>query len=540
MKKLILSILALVSLPVFSQTQTPAFPTAEGFGKWATGGRGGQVVEVTNTLDDAGGTIVGSLRWAFKQYSGQPITIVFRTSGLITLVDKLRSSRSNVTIAGQTAPGDGICIKYGMLNLGGSYNIIMRGLRMRIGSEAGGTNGGGTSLDFENGGNFIIDHCSVSWSEEELCDFYDDLNQTIQWCIFSEGLYAANHIKGSRGYGPVIGGRNTSFHHNLIASNVSRSPRFGTVTKNDQNLFIDFVNNINYNYGKANSCYGGENKWSPAGTAKINLVNNYYKPGPAYPGTSKAYFFCPSYNTAGGTTLSHFYVNGNYMEGTANTANNKDNWNGIKLEEYQKNLSDTLVAEDFKMPHYVGSDTVKTESAADAFNSVLANCGAIPLDTVDRRAIYQTRTGTATVHGTYNNNRMTGIIDSVTNVGGYPEYKTYNVVADTDHDGMPDYWETANGLDPNNYADHNNLSAEGYTMLEIYLNSLFGEKINGYHYPAPVYDTSSVKATKSDDDMATAYYGIDGTSRQQLSKGVNLVLYQNMNGQHQTKKILKK
>ncbi|GAB3010906.1 hypothetical protein GCM10027051_11250 [Niabella terrae] len=173
----------------------------------------------------------------------------------------MRSKRNNITIAGQTAPGDGICIKGESFNLGGSFNVIVRNLRFRTGAYTpGGAEVNAASVILENGGNFIFDHCSMSWSSEELCDFTDDHDLTVQYCIFSEGLYQSVNGKGARGYGPVIGGEGASYHHNLIAHTVSRSPRFGVTTKVDSAVLIDYVNNVNYNFGKSNSCYGGENE----------------------------------------------------------------------------------------------------------------------------------------------------------------------------------------------------------------------------------------------------------------------------------------
>jgi pectate lyase len=174
------------SLGIFAQT--PAFPAAEGYGMWASGGRGGKVVEVTTLEDDGTGNIPGSFRWALKQYPGQPLTIVFRVSGIIDLKGaELRSKRNNITIAGQTAPCDGICLKGESVNLGGSFNLIVRHLRFRTGAYTpDSTEINAASFILENGGNFIIDHCSMSWSSEELCDISDDDDLTVQWCIFSQ------------------------------------------------------------------------------------------------------------------------------------------------------------------------------------------------------------------------------------------------------------------------------------------------------------------------------------------------------------------
>lgn len=209
---------------------------------------------------------------------------------------EFRSKRNNVTYAGQTAPGDGICIKGESFNLGGSFNVIVRNLRFRTGAfTPAGTEVNAACFILENGGNFIIDHCSFSWSSEELCNLTDDINWTAQYCIFSEGLYSSINGKGARGYGPVIIGQGASFHHNLLASNVSRSPRFGVSTDVTRHILTEYVNNVNYNYGKSNSCYGGENEKGKFGSVKINFVNNYYKQGLAYPNTSTSKFIRASY-----------------------------------------------------------------------------------------------------------------------------------------------------------------------------------------------------------------------------------------------------
>jgi pectate lyase len=251
----------------------PAFPSAEGYGMWATGGRGGMVVEVTNLLDDAAGTTEGSLRWALKQYSSSPLTVVFRVSGVIQLVADLRVNRSyGTTIAGQTAPGDGICIRGAKCNFGGCKNLVIRHLRFRIGLKGDTLFAPGGSIGIENASDWIIDHCTFGWSGEENMTIYDNNNTTVQWCILHEGLYACGHAKGARSYGSQWGGQTATYHHNLLAHNVSRTPRFNGARSNDINVLIDYVNNVNYNWGKQNSCYGGdiENR-----THRVNFVNNY-------------------------------------------------------------------------------------------------------------------------------------------------------------------------------------------------------------------------------------------------------------------------
>ncbi len=470
---LVLTVLVFIfSTVAFSAT--PAFPTAEGYGMYATGGRGGRVVEVTSLLDDANGNTQGSLRWALKQYSSEPLTIVFRVSGIINLVAELRSSRTaGTTWAGQTAPGDGICIRGAKVNLGGSRNLIIRHIRFRIGLKNDITFTEGGSIGIENAENFIIDHCTFGWSCEENMTIYDNKMTTIQWCLVHEGLYAAGHPKGNRGYGCQWGGQTCTFHHNLLAHNYSRSPRVNGARSNDLNVKYDFVNNVNYNWGKENAPYGAD--FDASGRSHVaNWVNNYYKPGPARPGTSSSYFIQASFNAEQNVNqIAKFYMSGNVMEGSANTAKNSDNTIGLDASAYVAKgvaKSALISTTPFEVLY-----PVKTQTAIEAYSSVLAGVGAFPRDTVDRRIINEVRTGTASGSGTIGTNK--GIIDKPSAVGGYPEYNTYNTITDNDHDGMDDAWETVKGLNPNNADDRNTLSTSGYTALEVYLNSLVGENI---------------------------------------------------------------
>ena len=460
-----------------------AFPGAEGYGRNATGGRGGEVVEVTNLLDDPANSPAGSFRWALKQHPGKPITIVFRVSGTIDLKgNNLRSNRSDVTIAGQTAPGDGICIIRGNINLGGSRNLIVRHIRSRVGTKEGvsdptGAFIAGAALSLENGGNFIIDHCSFSWSAEENIGFYDNDNTTVQWCIISEGLYDAGHGKGARSYGAVVGGKTATYHHNLIAHNVNRSPRYGATTKNDPVMLLDYVNNVHYNWGKANPFYGGDNRQGSAGKFQINIVNNYYRPGPAYDGSRRTKIVVISYGAGQGRDQSFWHIDGNYIEGAANTSINSNNYNTVEIAD--EFIAMGMTVNDFKSARFSVPYPVETESAHQALNSVLKKAGAFPRDTLDRRIIRETKNGEATFTGRYNTDGKYGygIIDKPENTEGYPEYKTYNVPADSDHDGIPDAWETANGLNPNDPADgaKTTLTRGTYTNLEVYLYDLVRE-----------------------------------------------------------------
>jgi pectate lyase len=479
MKKLFLTfgiiLLIAIGIPFSISAQTKAFPTAEGFGCMASGGRGGQVVEVTTLKDSISPLFQGSLRWALKQYEGQPITVVFRVSGIINLKGgkngELRCKRDNWTLAGQTAPGDGICIMGNKLNFGGSANFIIRHLRFRIGTMIDPVTGepdacGKGSIDIENASNWIIDHCTFGWSGEENMTIYDNKNTTIQWSVIHEGLYHSGHKKGNRSYGSQWGGQNATFHHNLLAHNYNRSPRFNGARSNDTNVLIDYVNNVNYNWGKANSCYGSDIENI---SNRTNFVNNYYKPGPAHPGTSASFFTQVLVSPRQGNQVAQWYMRGNYIEGAANVAENANNYLGIDMGAYsvaiRADSSLWISPTPFAMTY-----PIKTETAAQAYESVLAGAGAFPRDKVDSRIVNEVRTGTASGDGVFGTNK--GIIDSPDGVGGYPVYKTYNTITDNDHDGMDDAWETANGLNPADASDRNLKNSEGYTNLELYLNSL--------------------------------------------------------------------
>lgn len=275
--------------------QTLAFPTAEGFGKYASGGRGGKVVEVTN-LNDSG---EGSLRWALTDAGKEDATIVFRVSGVIDIGPNpqrknersIRAKLKNVTIAGQTAPGEGILLRGGKLNLGGSENVIIRNIRSRLGvnedpaKDKKGNFIAGGAIGIENARNIIIDHCCFGWSGEENMTMYDNHFTTVQWCIIHEGLYDAGHHKGVRGYGCQWGGSPATFHHNLLVNNDSRSPRINGASNpnGDKNVFLEYINNVNFNWGRKNSCYGGENEAGEGSSHECNFIGNYYKPGPAHP-----------------------------------------------------------------------------------------------------------------------------------------------------------------------------------------------------------------------------------------------------------------
>lgn len=442
-----------------------AFPTAEGYGKYTVGGRGGDVYEVTN-LNDSG---KGSLREAIEAKG--PRTVVFRISGTIELKKALTIRNPYITIAGQTAPGDGICIKDYPLNISAD-EVIIRHIRVRLGDRSGRDT---DAISCRHHKNIILDHVSASWSIDETMSVYMCENVTIQWCLLSESLFASYHEKGWHGFGGIWGNNYATYHHNLIASNSSRNPRFASGAG-----YNDFRNNVVYNWGY-NSSYGGE-KDHPTnngtfGSFHINMVGNYYKPGPAtQPGPVAYRIANPSFRGSA-DNYGKWYVEGNTVEG--NAAVTADNWaGGVQPSGGNKDL------EHVRMYKPWPAMAISEESPAEAYSSVLAGAGAtLPKrDAADSRIVADARSGKATFEGKgykatkrmKDPSQPSGIIDSPNDVGGWPELKSLPAPTDTDHDGMPDAWESANGLNPSDPADRNRLNAEGYTMLEVYLNSLCG------------------------------------------------------------------
>jgi hypothetical protein len=456
---ILLFVLFLIS--TIAEAQQLAFPGAEGFGKYASGGRGGKVVAVTNLNDDG----PGSFRQSLHEFPGEPITVVFRVGGIIELKSPIKLNRSNVTIAGQTAPGDGICLKGHSFIISGAGkggpkgNIIIRYLRSRPGAK------GATAVygfDMENSQNVIVDHCSFSWANEECAAMYDNKNVTVQWSVISEGLYNAGHGKGVRSYAGVWGGQYASYHHNLIAHQNSRTVRFNGARAHDTMAVIDYCNNVIYNWRSPNACYGGEVQIN-GGVSQINLVNNYYKPGPATPAELK--FVRANFDSSKAKGIGQWYLSGNVMEG--DTRMTKKNVLGLDLAALPDAASKKLavVAKPFQI-----TSALPVQTAAEAYEAVLAGAGAMlpRRDAVDARIVRETRTKTASGTGTAGN----GIIDDAGAVGGWPVYRSAEAPADTDGDGMPDEWEKKNGLNPADAADGNGVAANGYTNLENYLNSI--------------------------------------------------------------------
>lgn len=499
----------------------PAFPTAEGFGKFTTGGRGGRVVTVTNLEDDPVNPSEGSLRWALQQYPGEPLTVVFNVSGWIILKDILRVTRTEgLTIAGQTAPGEGITLYPRMFSINGAQNIIVRNMRFRTGSH--GWDGTDLVKDAalvdqalcaENTSNVIFDHCTFGWSAEEIVNNQCSHFTTFQYCLLHEGLYDAGHHKGSaRGFGCQWGGSQTTFHHNLLAHNNSRSPRFQGARDDEYIVYNEFVNNVNYNWGKVNACYGGENSSvSPRYQGhQVNFVNNYWKPGPAtIKGNSSGEhnFMRPT----AGKYVSEWYLSGNVMEGNDELTN--DNLKGVVVDgdASKVEFADQFIVPQKFYPGYAfdwSAYTMKEnlESADEAYRTVLAETGCIVRDAIEERIFREATDGTATYGGSWGDGGIYGIIDDQTDAemeeldNGFsifpdaPESQSRPDGWDSDGDGMPDEWEKDNGFDPTDPSDGNNINAEGYTALEKYLASIMGEEINGqFSTPTSIRTEHAVK-----------------------------------------------
>jgi hypothetical protein len=462
------------------QADVAAFPGAEGGGKYSFGGRGGKVYVVTNLNDDG----QGSFRWACEQ--GGARTIVFNVAGIIHLKTPLIIRAPYITIAGQSAPGDGVCIAGESVWIN-THDVVIRYMRFRRGETNVGRRDdaiGGNPV-----GNIMIDHVSASWGLDEnmsmyrhmyndstgkIEDKFGTVNITIQNSIFAEALDTWNHAFGS-----TLGGENCTFMRNLWANNAGRNPSVGW------NGIFNFVNNVVFNWVHR-SVDGGDYR------ARFNIINNYFKPGPATPkNTSVGHRILKP--ESGRSKLKYLvfgraYVNGNIMEGYPEVT--KDNWNGgVQVEE----LPNTDKYTDYmKVSKPLPMPALTILPTKDAFNYVLANAGAtLPRrDAVDQRITEQVRTGKispvegVTVPQTQFKHRRLpidsykiGIITDVTQVGGYPEYKG-TPYKDSDGDGMPDAWEVKNGLNPKNAADASaDRNKDGYTNIEEYLNSLI--PVNG-------------------------------------------------------------
>lgn len=513
MKKHLLAILValLSTTTVFSQSSAPAFPGAEGHGRYVTGGRGGKIVHVTN-LNDSG---TGSFRSAVS--GSDKKIVVFDVGGIIALNSDLNIG-DNTTILGQTAPNPGITLRYYTIRPGS--NNIVRFVRFRRGEERNVNDGADATWQREKTG-IILDHCSFSWSIDEIASFYDNRNFTMQWCTLGEALANPGHSKGEHSYGGIWGGKGASFHHNFLCHMQNRAPRFcgarydwngydNTQYANSiQAEIVDFRNCVMYNWGNGNGCYGG------TGGGHINIVNNYYKAGPGTANTKRVTQISVATNdNADGTPFlgycARYYINGNYVTAAGSEAENYD-WKGVIYDSgtftingekycadanhlygdnitYVKNGSNVDCVP-IKMDAPAATGDVTTHTAQKAYEKVLAYCGAsMYRDGVDARYMSEAQNGTTTYIGsatkTGDGKTVThrkGIIDYVKDQGEYTLSSTAHPSGyDTDNDGMPDAWETANGLNPNDASDAKTytLDSKGfYTNLEVFANALIEDLI---------------------------------------------------------------
>jgi hypothetical protein len=452
--------LCLATLPARA-AQTPAFPGAEGYGRFALGGRGGRVIEVTN-LNDSG---PGSLREAVG--AAGPRIVVFRVGGVIWLKSKLVAKNPFITIAGQTAPGDGIAVYGFTFGAYSSHDVVIRYLRIRVGDQSGVTlDGSGLG----NCDNSIMDHCSISWSIDEGFSSREARNITLQRCLISEALNMSIHKKyigtgKGHSFAGSISGDIGSFHHNLLANCAGRNFSLaGGLTK--RGAFkgrLDIRNNVVFNWS---------HRTNDGGVKALNLVANYYIPGPA---SRVFHLLMPDCGSV--KDPQTYFVKDNFMEGHSEYS--ADNWRKgcvyLQQSELDKLQLNAEQAEKLiRLPEPFCESFVTTQSAEEAYRSVLTDVGAnVPrIDKHDRRIIAEVLARIPSFKGSKTG--IPGIIDSQKDVGGYPELKGGPAPVDSDHDGMPDTWETAHGLDPKNPADGALPAPDnsGYTNVELYLNSL--------------------------------------------------------------------
>ena len=515
---------ALISAAAFAQA--PAFPGAEGHGRYVTGGRGGKVIHVTN-LNDKG---AGSFRAAVSGNSKK--IIVFDVAGVIPLASDLTIG-ANTTILGQTAPSPGITLRY--YTVRPENNCIIRFIRLRRGQEKD-INDGADATWQRNKTGIIFDHCSFSWSIDEVASFYDNNNFTMQWCTIAESLTNPGHSKGAHGYGGIWGGKLASFHHNFLGHLMNRGPRFNGArygwteytSNKDYDTYkwkntvqaenVDFRNSVIYN--AQGTCYGGP------GGGQINIVNNYYKAGPSQSlkGTTQngikvdvstgkergnqERITLVTVSTSSNSDKNHpefyemtsrYFINGNTTETTKGSVTKNKDWKGVSYDKGTYTYNNEIYSADkknlygdavehktingvscvkIKMDAPAPTGVITTHTADEAFSKVLANAGAsLFRDEIDARYMEEAKTGTAQYKGSIT--QSPGIIDKVSDVNGYTE-KTFATGSrpkgfDTDNDGIPDDWETANGLNPNDASDALTYSLDEkgyYTNLEVYANSL--------------------------------------------------------------------
>lgn len=604
MEKKIFTTMAAALMSAAALAQAPAFPGAEGHGRYVTGGRGGRVVHVTN-LNDSG---TGSFREAVK--SGKRI-IVFDVAGVIALKSDLKIG-DNITILGQTAPSPGITLRYYTVQPGN--NNIIRFLRIRRGEEKN-INDGADATWQRNKTGIIFDHCSFSWSIDEVASFYDNNNFTMQWCTIAESLTNPGHSKGAHGYGGIWGGKLASFHHNFVGHLMNRGPRFngarygwtGYTSNKEYNTYkwqnavqaenVDFRNCVMYN--AQGTCYGGP------GGGQINIVNNYYKAGPSHSLKGKTLnglkvdistgsvrgnqdrITLVTLSTQSNSDKNHpelydmtsrYFINGNITETTKGSVTKNQDWKDISYDKGIPSLNGEYYSPDaknfygdnvahvtisgkscvkIKMDAPAPTGEVTTHSAAESFSKVLAYSGAsLYRDEIDARYMEEAKTGTAKYKGSIT--QSPGIIDKVADVNGYTEANfgtaTRPADFDTDKDGIPDAWEIANGLDPNDATDALTYSLDSkgyYTNLEVYANSLVEDimkqgnadaenKVDEY-YPAWKNPTGiSQIITSNPSELAEVkYYSLNGTLLSAPQKGINIRKMLFQNGQTVVDKVIK-
>lgn len=511
----------------FAASSIVAFPGAEGYGKYATGGRmtsdtvPSMVYYVTSLADCADGAEVeGTLRWALHTGTDAPRTILFKVGGTIKLTSKLKFTHPNVSILGQSAPGGGICISGYDIYLCKS-NVIMRYIRFRVGDSFKTSI---SALDVENAHNIILDHCTFSWSMEENVTMYDNDSTTMQWCIVSEPLYSSYNSKGARAYAGQWGGQHSSYHHNLIASCMKRTPRVNgvrTSSTSGHDLYVEseIMNNVMFNCAGEKMLYGGELEAPNVADAycKTYLVNNYFKPSlttKAKSGTNGKRYFANIIHESAATGFEKWFVRGNHCEPNQYTTSdvtaiNRDNWynvnntlGGIIITSIPSDADYTA----FKMDTMTNFSGIDTTSADSAYKDVVAKVGArLPaVDEVDGRVIAEAAgLQSPQYHGTYAPSYV-GVIDSQDNLkptnadstwNAWPDLSKFSdetVLTDTDGDGMPDTYEDANGFNKSDASDGMAIAANGYSNLENYMNSLIEKAVNApYNLVAKVNSDST-------------------------------------------------
>lgn len=588
MKRKLITIAACAAATL-AMAQAPAFPGAEGHGRYVTGGRGGIVKHVTN-LNDKG---TGSFRDAVSGSSKK--IVVFDVAGVIPLSSDLTIG-ANTTIMGQTAPYPGITLRYKTIRC--ANNIIVRYIRIRRGQEHTTTDsefdGGDAIWDRQKTG-MIFDHCSMSWSTDEVASFYDNNNFTMQWCTIAESLTNAGHSKGAHGYGGIWGGKLASFHHNLIAHVTNRGPRFcgarygwtGYTSNKLYNTYkwanptqaenVDLRNCVMYN--AQGTCYGGP------GGGQINIVNNYYKAGPSGNGNQERVTLV-TVSTSGNSDKNHpeyygmtsrYYISGNTTETTAGKKTNNRDWNGVSYDSGVFNINGEKYSKDvnnfygdavqhaansngdmcvrIKMDEPAPTGDITTHAADNTYNKVLEYCGAsLYRDNVDARYVEEVKTGTATYKGSVT--KKWGLIDLVSDVNGYTEENfgtgKHPENFDTDNDGIPDEWEIANGLNPNDASDatKTTIDTKGwYTNIEVYANSLVEHIMKGgnadaesavdEYYPA-LKTTGISNSTMTSEVSKIEYFSLDGRKIEQPAQGISIRKITYTNGTSATDKVIRK